>query len=68
MVSAELSTRERESALFGAVASDPVISQLVTRLAADAPVALKAMGQARRPCITVPDDGQGIVSQVTRKQ
>jgi Transposase DDE domain group 1 len=36
-----------EPALFRAVASDPVISQLVTRLAADAPAALKAMGQAR---------------------
>jgi hypothetical protein len=36
-----------EPALFGPVASDPVISRLVTRLAADAPAALKAIGQAR---------------------
>ena len=36
-----------EPALFGPVASDPVISRLVTRLAADAPAALKAIGAAR---------------------
>jgi len=36
-----------EPALFGPVASDPVISRLVTRLAADAPAALKAIGKAR---------------------
>jgi hypothetical protein len=36
-----------EPQLFGPVASDPVISRLVTRLAADAPGALKAIGQAR---------------------
>ena len=36
-----------EPALFGPVASDPVISRLVARLAADAPVALKAIRSAR---------------------
>ncbi len=36
-----------EPALFGPVASDRVISRLVTRLAADAPAALKVIGQAR---------------------
>jgi Transposase DDE domain group 1 len=36
-----------EPALFGPVASDPVISRLVTRLAADAPAALNAIGKAR---------------------
>src|SRR5947207_5232263 len=33
--------------LFGPVASDPVVSRLVTRLAADAPAALKAIRAAR---------------------
>ena len=33
--------------LFGPVASDPVVSRLVTRLAADAPRALKAIRAAR---------------------
>jgi Transposase DDE domain group 1 len=36
-----------EPALFGPVASDPVISRLITRLAADAPAALKAIRSAR---------------------
>jgi hypothetical protein len=36
-----------EPALFGPVASDPVISRLVARLAAEAPAALQAVGQAR---------------------
>jgi Transposase DDE domain group 1 len=36
-----------EPALFGPVASDPVISRLVSRLAADAPAALKVIGAAR---------------------
>jgi hypothetical protein len=36
-----------EPGLFGPVASDPVISRLVTRLAADAPAALTAIGKAR---------------------
>ncbi len=36
-----------ESALFGPVASDPVISRLVTRLADDAPAALQAIRKAR---------------------
>jgi hypothetical protein len=36
-----------EPALFGPVASDPVISRLVTRLAADAPRALTAIRAAR---------------------
>ena len=36
-----------EPALFGPVASDPVISRLISRLAADAPAALAAIGAAR---------------------
>jgi hypothetical protein len=36
-----------EPALFGLVASDPVVSRLVTRLAGDAPQALKAIRAAR---------------------
>ena len=36
-----------EPALFGPVASDPVISRLVGRLAADAPAALQAIRAAR---------------------
>jgi hypothetical protein len=36
-----------EPALFGPVASDPVVSRLMTRLAADAPAALAAIGAAR---------------------
>jgi hypothetical protein len=36
-----------EPALFGPVASEPVISRLITRLAADAPAALKAIRSAR---------------------
>jgi len=36
-----------EPALFGPVASDPVISRLVSRLAADAPAALTAISNAR---------------------
>ena len=36
-----------EPALFGPVASDPVISRLIARLAEDAPRALKAIANAR---------------------
>jgi Transposase DDE domain group 1 len=36
-----------EPALFGPVASDPVISRLIARLAADAPAGLTAIGKAR---------------------
>jgi len=36
-----------EPALFGPVASDPVISRLIGRLAADAPAALKALAGAQ---------------------
>ena len=36
-----------QPALFGPVASDPVVSRLITRLAADAPAALAAIGTAR---------------------
>jgi hypothetical protein len=44
---ADAAVLRAEPALFGPVASDPVISRLVSRLAADAPTALKAIGQAR---------------------
>jgi hypothetical protein len=36
-----------ELQIFGPVASDPVVSRLIARLAADAPRALKAIRQAR---------------------
>ena len=36
-----------EPAMFGPVASDPVISRLISRLASDAPAALTAIGTAR---------------------
>jgi hypothetical protein len=36
-----------EPSLFGPVACDPVISRLITALAADAPAALRAIGATR---------------------
>ena len=44
---ADAAVLRAEPGLFGPVASDPVISRLVTRLAADAPAALKAIRAAR---------------------
>jgi hypothetical protein len=44
---ADIAALRAEPALFGPVASDPVVSRLVTRLAADAPRALKAIRSAR---------------------
>jgi hypothetical protein len=44
---ADIAMLRAEPALFGPVASDPVVSRLVTRLAADAPRALKAIRGAR---------------------
>jgi hypothetical protein len=44
---ADAAVLRAEPALFGPVASDPVISRLVTRLAGDAPAALKAIRSAR---------------------
>jgi hypothetical protein len=44
---ADIATLRAEPQLFGPVASDPVVSRLVTRLAADAPRALKAIRSAR---------------------
>jgi hypothetical protein len=44
---ADIGVLRAEPALFGPVASDPVVSRLITRLAADAPAALKAIGRAR---------------------
>jgi Transposase DDE domain group 1 len=44
---ADIATLRAEPALFGPVASDPVVSRLITRLAADAPRALKAIRAAR---------------------
>jgi Transposase DDE domain group 1 len=49
---ADVSVLRAEAALFGPVASDPVVSRLVTRLAADSPAALRApchLPPARRP-------------------
>ena len=44
---ADVGVLRAEPALFGPVASDPVVSRLVTRLAGDAPQALKAIRSAR---------------------
>jgi hypothetical protein len=44
---ADIGMLRAEPALFGPVASDPVVSRLVTRLASDAPRALKAIRAAR---------------------
>jgi hypothetical protein len=44
---ADVAVLRAEPQLFGPVASDPVVSRLITRLAADAPRALKAIRQAR---------------------
>jgi hypothetical protein len=44
---ADIGMLRAEPALFGPVASDPVVSRLVSRLAADAPRALKAIRSAR---------------------
>ena len=44
---ADAAVLRAEPALFGPVASDPVISRLVSRLAADAPAALTAIAKAR---------------------
>jgi hypothetical protein len=43
-----------EPALFGLVASDPAISRLIARLAADAPASLTAVGKARAAAREVP--------------
>jgi Transposase DDE domain group 1 len=44
---ADIGVLRAEPALFGPVASDPVVSRLISRLAADAPAALAAIGAAR---------------------
>jgi hypothetical protein len=44
---ADIGVLRAEPALFGPVASDPVVSRLVTGLAADAAAALNAIAQAR---------------------
>jgi DDE family transposase len=44
---ADIALLRAEPALFGPVASDPVVSRLISRLAADAPRALKAIRAAR---------------------
>jgi hypothetical protein len=44
---ADVALLRAQPELFGPVASDPVVSRLVTRLAADAPRALKAIRAAR---------------------
>ena len=44
---ADVAMLRAEPALFGPVASDPVISRLISRLAADAPAALQAIRAAR---------------------
>ena len=44
---ADIAVLRAEPALFGPVASDPVVSRLVSRLASDAPRALKAIRSAR---------------------
>ena len=44
---ADIAALRAEPALFGPVASDPVVSRLITQLAADAPRALRAIRAAR---------------------
>jgi Transposase DDE domain group 1 len=44
---ADVGVLRAEPTLFGPVASDPVVSRLITRLAADAPRSLKAIRSAR---------------------
>jgi hypothetical protein len=44
---ADVAMLHSQPELFGAVASDPVVSRLVARLAGDAPRALKALRSAR---------------------
>jgi Transposase DDE domain group 1 len=44
---ADIAALRAGPALFGPVASDPVVSRLVSRLASDAPRALKAIRSAR---------------------
>jgi hypothetical protein len=44
---ADIAVLRAQPQLFGPVASDPVVSRLITRLAADAPAALKAIRSAR---------------------
>src|SRR6185437_5788458 len=44
---ADIALLRAEPELFGPVASDPVVSRLVSRLAADAPLVLKAIRAAR---------------------
>ncbi len=44
---ADIGVLRAEPALFGPVASDPVVSRLITRLAADAPAAVAAITAAR---------------------
>jgi len=44
---ADVAVLRAEPALFGPVASDPVVSRLVSKLAADAPTALRAVRAAR---------------------
>jgi hypothetical protein len=44
---ADIAVLHAEPQLFGPVASDPVVSRFVARLAADAPRALKAIRTAR---------------------
>jgi hypothetical protein len=44
---ADVGVLRAEPGLFGPVASDPVVSRLLARLAANAPVALAAIGKAR---------------------
>jgi hypothetical protein len=44
---ADVGVLRAEQELFGPVAFDPVVSRLVTRLAGNAPAALKAIGAAR---------------------
>lgn len=52
---ADIAMLRVKPALFGPVASDPVVSRLISRLAADAPRALKAIRPARPP----PGNGPG---------
>ena len=66
-ISEDVTERLRaEQELFGPVAFDPVVSRLVTRLAGNAPAALKAIADAREE-LEAATAGKGIVDEHLKK-
>lgn len=62
---ADIALLHAEPELFGPVAFDPVVSRLVTRLAADAPRALRALRgspAASLTCLTAAEASSGLDS------